>query len=118
MHNLTKIKLFSILLWIVYPFALLLLYPFALLKRKKHSSLFFFYDRYAIGGAQRVYLDILESVKDTPKTVYFTRYSLKTAIPFSPPNFAGSILYGMMLRMRNGSLAISYFLLGEHENRC
>lgn len=75
MHNLTKIKLFSILLWIVYPFALLLVYPFALLKRKKHSSLFFFYDRYAIGGAQRVYLDILESVKDTPKTVYFTRYS-------------------------------------------
>ena len=75
MHNLTKIKLFRTFLWIVYPLALLFVYPFVLFKRKKRSSLFFFYDRYAIGGAQRVYLDILESVKDIPKTVYFTRYS-------------------------------------------
>jgi L-malate glycosyltransferase len=75
MHNITKIKLFRTLLWIVYPFALLFVYPFVLLKRKQKCSLFFFFDRYAIGGAQRVYLDILESVNDIPKTVYFTRQS-------------------------------------------
>lgn len=75
MHNLTKIKHFRTLLWIVYPFSLLFVYPFVLFKRKKSSPLFFFFDRYAIGGAQRVYFDILESVKDIPKTVYFTRQS-------------------------------------------
>ena len=59
----------------IYPLALVLVYPFALFKRKKRSSIFFFLDRYAIGGAQRVYLDILESINDTQKTVYFTRKS-------------------------------------------
>src|SRR5687768_1225679 len=75
MHNLTKIKIFRVLLWMIYPFAVVLVYPFALLKRKKKSSIFFFFDRYAIGGAQRVYFDILESINDTQKTVYFTRKS-------------------------------------------
>lgn len=75
MHNLTKIKIFRILLWLVFPLALILIYPFAAIKRKKKSSLFFLFDRYAIGGAQKVYLDILESVEDIPKTIYFTRKS-------------------------------------------
>ncbi len=76
MHNLSKIKWFRIFLWIVYPFAWLLIYPFALLKKKNTSQLFFFFDRYAIGGAQRVHLDILDTVRDIPKQVYFTRRSL------------------------------------------
>lgn len=75
MHNLTKIKIFRILLWIAFPFALIFAYPFAVTKRKKKSSLFFLFDRYAIGGAQKVYFDILESVSDIQKTVYFTRQS-------------------------------------------
>jgi glycosyltransferase involved in cell wall biosynthesis len=75
MHNLTKIKLFRTLLWVVFPFALIFVYPFALLRRRKRTSLFFLFDRYAIGGAQRVYFDILESVSDIQKTVYFTRES-------------------------------------------
>lgn len=75
MHNLTKIKFFRFFLWIVYPFALVFVLPSALFKRKKKSSIFFFFDRYAIGGAQRVYFDILESINDTQKTVYFTRKS-------------------------------------------
>lgn len=75
MHNLTKIKLFRILLWVTYPISIILLYPLVLLRKKNPSSLFFFFDRYAIGGAQRVHLDILESVRDIFKIVYFTRYS-------------------------------------------
>lgn len=62
-------------MWITYPISLIILYPIVLLKSKNSSSLFFFFDRYAIGGAQRVHLDILESVKDIFKIVYFTRYS-------------------------------------------
>lgn len=83
MHNLTKIKLFRLLLRISYPFALLVLYPIVLFKKKNSSHLFFFFDRYSIGGAQRVHLDILASVADVHKKVYFTRKSknrkLKTA---------------------------------------
>ena len=75
MHNITKIKIFRALLWIIYPIALIFVYPFAQFKGKKKSSLFFFLDRYAIGGAQRVYLEILESVNDIQKTVFFTRKS-------------------------------------------
>jgi glycosyltransferase involved in cell wall biosynthesis len=74
MHNLTKIKLFRIVLWITYPVSLIFLYPIAVFN-KSQSRLFFFFDRYAIGGAQRVHLDILESVKEKSKKVYFTRFS-------------------------------------------
>jgi glycosyltransferase involved in cell wall biosynthesis len=80
MHNLTKIKIFKILLWISYPFALLFLYPFALLKKKNPTGLFFFFDRYAIGGAQRIHIDILNSIDDTFKQVYFTRKSLNNKL--------------------------------------
>ena len=75
MHNLTKISLFRILLRITYPFSLLVLYPLALLKKKNPDGLFFFFDRYAIGGAQRIHIDILRSVQEAAKQVYFTRKS-------------------------------------------
>ncbi len=75
MHNLTKIKIFRFLLWITYPVAVIFVYPFVLVRKKNPSHLFFFFDRYAIGGAQRIHLDILQSVADIHKQVYFTRKS-------------------------------------------
>jgi L-malate glycosyltransferase len=75
MHNLTKIKIFSLLLKITYPVSCLIMYPASLLKKKNPGRLFFFFDRYSIGGAQRVHLDILNSIPDQPKQVYFTRSS-------------------------------------------
>lgn len=75
MHNLTKIKFFRILLFITYPFALIIFYPVIIWKKKNPTGLFFFLDRYAIGGAQRIHLDILESIKDVHKHLYFTRLS-------------------------------------------
>ncbi len=75
MHNLTKIKLFRVLLYICYPIALIVLYPIVLLKKKHRSGLFFFFDRYAIGGAQRIHLDLLAAIPDINKRVYFTRFS-------------------------------------------
>lgn len=73
MRSLLRIRLFRIALRATYPFALILVYPFSLLKPKNPSGLFFFFDHWGIGGAQRVFLDILESVRDTHKQVYFTR---------------------------------------------
>ena len=93
MHNLTKIKLFRIAAWISFPFACIFVYPFVLLKKKKNTRLFFFFDRYAIGGAQRVHLDILHAVADTPKQVYFTRKSLNDSLKqefYSVPNTESS----------------------------
>ena len=59
------------------------------MKKKSASHLFFFFDRYSIGGAPRVDLDIFEAVSEVPKQVYFTRISpgdeLKGAF-FSIPN--------------------------------
>lgn len=75
MHNLTKIRLFRLLLWITYPICFIIFFPIIYLQRKKRTSLFFFFDRYAIGGAQKVHLDILESVSSNFKTVFFTRKS-------------------------------------------
>jgi glycosyltransferase involved in cell wall biosynthesis len=89
MHNLTKIKLFRIAAWISFPFACIFIYPLVLLKKKKRTHLFFFLDRYAMGGAQRVHLDILQALADTPKQVYFTRKSLETSLKdefYSVPN--------------------------------
>ena len=89
MHNLTKIKIFRWALWITYPFALVLILPLVYLRRKHGSGLFFFFDRYAIGGAQRIHLDILESVQDISKQVYFTRKSPNDTLKpdfYSVPN--------------------------------
>lgn len=74
MHNLKKIRLFGALLRLTYVPALLL-YPFAWMKRKNSTGYFFFFDRYVIGGAQRVHIDILNSTGEGHKQVYFTRYS-------------------------------------------
>lgn len=75
MHNLTKIRIYRIALLITYLPSLVFVYPFALLKKKNSGTLFFFLDRFAIGGAQRVYLDILKSVEHNQKQIYFTRLS-------------------------------------------
>jgi glycosyltransferase involved in cell wall biosynthesis len=75
MHNITKIKLFRILLRITYLPSLIILLPLAMLKKKSNSGLFFFFDRYAMGGAQRIHLDILKSIPEIEKQVFFTRYS-------------------------------------------
>ncbi|MBL7717918.1 MAG: glycosyltransferase family 4 protein [Flavipsychrobacter sp.] len=75
MHTLQKIKIFRFLLYLTYLPSLLLVYPFALLRAKNRSHLFFFFDRYGIGGAQRIHLDILHSLPDVHKQLYFTRLS-------------------------------------------
>ncbi|HSB93129.1 MAG TPA: glycosyltransferase [Flavitalea sp.] len=75
MHNLTKIRIFRIALWMTYPLACVLLYPFAVLRKRNPGGLFFLFDRYSIGGAQRIHLDILHSIPDFAKQVWFTRQS-------------------------------------------
>lgn len=75
MDALTKIRLFRIVLWITYPIALVFLYPLALLRKKNKGHLFFFFDKYDLGGAQRININILNSVPDMHKQVYFTRTS-------------------------------------------
>lgn len=75
MHNLLKIKIFRIALWITYPISLIIIYPFVLFRKKNKSHLFFFFDRYVIGGAQRIHLDILKSINEAQKQVFFTRKS-------------------------------------------
>jgi glycosyltransferase involved in cell wall biosynthesis len=74
LHNLTKIKLFRIALWFTYPIAWLLFLP-VIIFRKRRAELFFFLDRYSIGGAQKIHLDVLDSASDTKKHLYFTRKS-------------------------------------------
>ena len=78
MHNITKIKLFRILLRITYLPSLIILYPLALFRKKSPSGIFFFFDRYAMGGAQRIHLDILKSIPEAFKYVFFTRFSPNT----------------------------------------
>lgn len=75
MHNLTKIRLFRILLQLSWFPSLLLIYPIALLRRKLELKHVFFFDRYSLGGAQRVHIDILCSIAEVPKLVLFTRKS-------------------------------------------
>src|SRR6476620_5850177 len=106
MHNLTKIKIFRIALWITYPLAFLLLYPLALLRKRNASGLFFLFDRYAIGGAQRIHLDLLHSIPDIPKQVWFTRKSpndkLKEAfyaVPGSDNDDIHAVCDGLLLRL-------------------
>ncbi len=75
MHNITKIKLFRILLRITYLPSMIILYPLALFRKKSPSGIFFFFDRYAMGGAQRIHLDILKSIPEAYKNIFFTRFS-------------------------------------------
>jgi len=44
-------------------------------KRRNRGKYFFFFDRYVIGGAERVHIDILNCLVDSDKQVYFTRFS-------------------------------------------
>lgn len=89
MHTLRKIKIFRALQYVTYPLALLLLYPLALMKRKTNAKHIFFWDRYDMGGAQRVHVDIMESIKDKPKHQFFTRFADKHRMKedfFGQPN--------------------------------
>lgn len=121
MHNLTKIRIFRTLLWITYPISVVLIYPFAVLKRKKSSSIFLMLDRYAIGGAQRVYLDILESIKDVEKIVYFTRKSPNDQLKndfYSFPNTRSHDIHEWCdyLLFRLFSVHYFSFYLSRHKN--
>jgi L-malate glycosyltransferase len=78
MHNITKINLFRILLRITYLPSLIILYPLALFRKKSDDGIFFFFDRYSLGGAQRIHLDILKSIPEKHKLVFFTRLSPDT----------------------------------------
>lgn len=91
MHNLTKIKWFKIACSITYLPALFFIYPLATFKKKNKSGLFFFFDRYSIGGAQRIHLDILESVEDISKQVYFTRKSVNQTLKDAFFNFPHTV---------------------------
>lgn len=121
MHNLTKIKLFRTLLWMSYPLALIFVLPFSLMKRKAKSHLFFFFDRYAIGGAQRIHLDILESVADVPKQLYFTRssedHSLKDAF-FGIPNTKAKDIHFWCDNLLFRLFTVHYysFYINRHKN--
>ncbi|MBS1614973.1 MAG: glycosyltransferase family 4 protein [Bacteroidetes bacterium] len=75
MHNLTKIRVFRLLLKISWLPSLLLVYPFARWRKRCAAEHVFFFDRYSMGGAQRVHIDILESISEHPKQVFFTRKS-------------------------------------------
>src|SRR5450432_3031270 len=92
MHNITKIKLFRILLRITYLPSLILLYPVALFRKKSGSGLFFFFDRYSLGGAQRIHLDILKSIPETDKQIF---------LPGSPP----MLFFAMSFTRSLGQLA-------------
>jgi glycosyltransferase involved in cell wall biosynthesis len=69
--------------------------PFVFFKKKQAGTLFFFFDRYVMGGAQRVHLDILESVSDKQKAVYFTRkspeHTLREAFYTAPNTYCSDI---------------------------
>ena len=55
------------------------MYPLALMRKKSTSGLFFFFDRYSLGGAQRIHIDILKTIPETQKLVFFTRFSENNA---------------------------------------
>lgn len=75
-HTLTKVKYYRWLLYCTYPVALVVVYPLFLLKKKNATGYFFFFDRYVIGGAQTVYLNLLNAIPEIYKELYFTRQSL------------------------------------------
>lgn len=120
MHNLTKIKLFRIAAWITYPLALIFVYPFAMMKKKNPGGLFFFFDRYVIGGAQRTFLEMLRSVADTPKQVYFTRKSWDQSLKnefYSMPNTQSRDIHLWCDNLLFRLFAVHYyaFYINRHE---
>lgn len=121
MHNLAKIKLFRIACWITYIPSLLFIYPFAAFKKKNKTGLFFFFDRYSIGGAQRIHLDILESVEDIYKQVYFTRKSVDQTLKeafFNVPNSDCKDIHFWCDNILFRLFAVHYytFYLNRHNN--
>ena len=121
MHNLTKIKLFRFLLYCTYPVALLFIYPFALLKKKKQGNLFMLFDRYVIGGAQRIHLDILNCITERPKQLYFTRRSANDALKdtfYTIPNTDADDIHIWCdyLLLRLFSVHYFTFYINRHEN--
>ncbi len=50
------------------------------MKKKNSTPFFFFLDRYSIGGAQRIHLDVLASIADIHKQLYFTRLSVEKGL--------------------------------------
>ena len=121
MHNLTKIRVYRIMLYLVYPLALVFVWPYALLIRKKKARLFFLFDRYAIGGAQRIYLDVLKSVEDQPKQIFFTRSSVDTSLKqsfFETPNAEVRDIHTSCenLFLRLFTIHFYAFYLNRHKN--
>jgi L-malate glycosyltransferase len=121
MHNLSKIRMFRVVLWITYPIAFLFVFPFAAFARKKTSSLFFFFDRYCVGGAQKVHLDIIESIRDKQKSIYFTRNSGEgglRSVFFSLPNsFVRDVAFWCeMLLFRPFAVHYFAFFVNRHHN--
>lgn len=121
MHNLTKIKIFRLLLILTYPIAFILVYPFALVKRKNKSGYFFFLDRYVIGGAQKVHIDILNAIPEIHKQVYFTRLSTNDKLKdefFSIPNTTSKDIHIWCdyLLLRLFTVHYYTFYINRHKN--
>lgn len=121
MHTLQKIKVFRVLLWFTYLPALLFIYPLVLFKPKKKARIFFLLDRYELGGAQRVHLDILDSIAEVDKQVYFTRFSrnslLKNEFYTLPNTYCKDIHFwcdNLLLRI----FTVHYiaFYINKHKN--
>ncbi|HYD19843.1 MAG TPA: glycosyltransferase [Flavipsychrobacter sp.] len=98
----------------------ILLYPFVFFKKKNEGELFFFFDRYVIGGAQKVHLDILESVSEQQKQIYFTRYSpnegLKDAFYRLPNSISSDVhFYCDNLLIRLFSVHFFAFYVNRHK---
>lgn len=96
MHNRTKIRLYRILLRITWIPSVLLLWIPAQLAPRFNGRYFFLFDRYALGGAQRVHLDILASLANKNKRVWFTRLSLNSVLKstfYDQPNTRSSDIH-------------------------
>lgn len=106
MNALAKIKLFRIVLWMTYPVSLILLYPLALLRKKNPGHLFLFFDKYEMGGAPRTHLNILDSIPNLPKQVYFTRTSLTKAYRQEFYNLPGTDVFEISFLCENILLRI------------
>jgi glycosyltransferase involved in cell wall biosynthesis len=64
-----------VLLWLAWLPSLVLVAPLAFLRKKLKGKHVFLFDRYSLGGAQRVHLDILDGIPEVEKLVLFTRKS-------------------------------------------
>ncbi len=121
MHNLTKIKLFRILLYITLPISYVVLYPIILLKKRCEEEFFFFFDRFAMGGAQKIHIDILHAISNKSKKVYFTRKSLDDKFKeafYSVPNTVSEDIHFWCDNLIFRLFTVHYycFYLNKHKN--